>query len=227
MAFHTADYETYVVLGDPEASLLWGWKVWQRFLPAIDPLIQAARGKPAVRTTQYLPNQAGEVKFGRLGWKESDHQKWSHGSPTNKAASKSWSFLSFEMWAPTWTICQRENLAPDVFLAIANESLSGGYRQELLFNPIVVFAVVSKLVEQHPSEVSAVVLALQGLLSAKLAGYQRRPWGKAFGSAGFTNSIQDLVVSGLFRPGPRHKGEIGFHLFADKWKPISPESTAP
>jgi hypothetical protein len=225
MAFHTADYDTYVFLGNPKAAPLWLWKVWQRFLPAIDPLIQAARGKPAVRTTQYLPNQAGEVKFGRLAWKESDHQKWSHGSPTNKEASKSWSFLRLEVWVPAWTVCEREHLAPDVFLGIANESLGGGYRQELLFNPVVVFAVVSKLAQQQPSEVSAVVSALPQLVSAKFVGYQRRPWGRALGSVGFTNSIQDLAVSGLFKPGPRHKGEVSSHLFAEKWEPIYAEDT--
>src|SRR4051812_26041990 len=120
MAFHTADYDVYVVLGDPNTPPLWNWKVWQRFLPAIDPLIQAARGKPAVRSGQFLPNRAGEVKFGRLGWKESDHQKWTHGSPANQQASKSWSFLDLEVWAPPWTACEREDRSPDLFLSVLN-----------------------------------------------------------------------------------------------------------
>ena len=227
MGFHAADYDAYVVLGAPDAPPLWSWKVWQRCLPAIDPMIQAARGKPAIRSTQYLPNRAGVVKFGRLGWKVSDHQKWTHRSPTNNEASKSWTFLSLEVWAPAWTVCERENLAPDVFLSIADESLGGGYRQDLLFNPVVVFAVVSALAQRQPSEVSAVVSALRELSSAKLVGCQRRPWGQPFGSVGFTNSIQDLAVSGLFKPGQRQKGEFGFHLFADKWDPVSPEGIAP
>jgi hypothetical protein len=227
MAFHTADYDAYVVLGDPEASPLWQWKVWKRFFPAFDPLIQAARGKPAVRSTQYLPNQAGTVKFGRVGWKDADHQKWCHGSPTNKDASKSWSFLASEVWAPAWTMCERENLAPDVFLSITDESLGGDYRKDLLFNPVVVFAVLTELALRQPNEVRAAVTALRDLASAKLVGYNRRPWGKPAGSVGFTNAIQDLGVTGLFKPGPRHKGEIGFHLFADKWGAESPESSAP
>jgi hypothetical protein len=220
MAFHTADYDAYVVLGHPDAPPLWNWNVWQRFVPAIDPLIQGARGKPAVRSIQLLPGRAGEVKFGRLGWRGADHQKWSHGSPTNEEDSKSWSFLSLEVWAPGWTACEREGVAPDVFLSVVNESLGGGYRHELLFNPVVVFAVVSELARRRPSDVSTVVSALRELASAKLVGYKRRSWGKAFGSVGLTNSIQDLAVSGLFKPGPRHKGEVGFHLFADKWEPV-------
>src|SRR5215216_5131667 len=103
MAFHTAEYETYIVLGDPGAPALWNWDVWRRFLPAVDPLMQAARGTPAVRTTQYLPGNAGVVKFGRLGWKEPDHQKWAHGSPANREVSEEWNFLDVEVWAPGWT----------------------------------------------------------------------------------------------------------------------------
>jgi hypothetical protein len=201
--------------------------VWRRFLPAIDPLIQAARGKPAVRSDQYLPNQGGTVKFGRLGWKEADHQKWSHGSPANKGASKSWSFLHMEFWAPAWTVCERENLAPDVYLDLANEALGGGYRQKLRFNPVVIFAVVSELARRMPEEVSAVVSALRNLTSAKFVGYRRRPWGKTCGAGAFTDSIQDLAVSGLFKPGPRHQGKFGFHLLTGKWKPVPANSETP
>jgi hypothetical protein len=226
MAFHTADYDAYVALGDPNAPPLWSWRVWKGFPPIIDPLMKATRGKPALRSTQYLPNQSGLVKFGRLGWKEADHQKWSHGSPTNKEESKSWSFLSLEVWAPTWNTCERENRAPDVFLSIANESLGGGYRQELLFNPVVVFAVVSELAQREPSHVAPVISSIGKLASAKLVAYRRRPWGTAFGSVGFTNSIQDLAVSGLFKPGQRHNGTVGCHLLAEEWQPLSSEGAA-
>jgi hypothetical protein len=218
MAFHTADYDVYVALGDPEALPLWTWGVWQQFAPAIDPLIRAARGKPALRSVQYLPDQGGEVKFGRLGWKESDHQKWTHQSPMNKQQSKSWQFLNLEVWAPAWTVCERENRAPDVFLSISNETLGGGYRQELSFNPIVVFAIAAVLAKRELSLVPAILSTLSKLTSPKLTGYRRRPWGTAFGSVGFTNSIQDLASNGLFKPGPCHEGEVGFHLLAEKWR---------
>ncbi|MFO0975293.1 MAG: hypothetical protein U0996_02785 [Planctomycetaceae bacterium] len=220
MSFHTANYDVYVVLGDPGAAPLWKWKVWQRFLPAIDSLINAARGKAAVRSTQFQTKPAGDVKFGRLGWKEADHQKWCHGSPANEETSRSWRFLSTEVWAPAWTACEREDLAPDVFLSIANESYGGKVRKGLLFNSVVVLAVVSELAKRHRAELDVAVSALRELTRAKLIGYKRRPWGKSFGSDGFTNAIQDLAFSGLFKPGPRHEGEPGLHLFADKWKKV-------
>jgi hypothetical protein len=222
MAFHTAKYNTYVALGDPNASPLWSWKVWRQFVPAIDPLIQAARGKPAVRSTQCLPAQAGVVKFGRLGWKEADFHKWCHGSPTNKVASRSWSFLEVEVWAPAWTACEKDDLAPDLFLSVSNESLGGGYGEDLMFNPVVVVAVVSKLAARQPSEVLALVSALRTLIAARVVAFKGRPWGKAWGTDGFTDSIQDLAASGLFKPGPRHQGEPGIHLLSGRWEPVLP-----
>jgi hypothetical protein len=89
----------------------------------------------------------------------------------NKAASKSWGFLSLEVWAPAWTVCEREDRAPDVFLSVSNESLGGGNRQELRFNPVIVFAVVSELAQRHPSNAPAVVSSLRELVSAIVVGY--------------------------------------------------------
>jgi hypothetical protein len=226
MAFHTARYDVYAVLGDPDAQRLWNWTIWQRFASAIDPLIKAARGKPAIRSTQFLPNQIDDVKFGRLGWNEADHQKWTHGSPKTKKSSKSWDFRDVEIWAPAWNACEREDLAPDVFLSVANES-DGSDDETLLFNPVVVLAVVSELAQQKPAEVRAAVSALQKLTSAKLVGYKQRPWGKSTSSYGYSDSIQELSQLGLFKAGPRHKSKVGFHLFAGKWQPVGPGRTKP
>ncbi|HJZ56413.1 MAG TPA: hypothetical protein VKE74_15720 [Gemmataceae bacterium] len=224
MAFHTAVYDVYVALGDPQAPPLWSWEVWQQFVPAIDPLIQAARGKPAVRTFQYLYG-GGAVRFGRLGWTDADHRKWAHGSPANRRQSESWNLLGLEVWAPAWTACEREDRAPNVFLSLSNQAFGGGHGRELAFNPVCVLAVVSELGRRVPSLVSAGVSALRSLLSPKLLAHQRRRWGKTFGSDGFTDSIQDLVAGGLFKPGSPHTGEVGVGLLAGKWEPRPPQDT--
>ena len=130
---------------------------------------------------------------------------------------KLWSFLNLEVWAPAWTVCERENRSPDVFLTIVNESLTGN--TQLLFNPIVLLAVSSDVARQNASLVHTAVSSLKDLIAPKLLGRRKRPWGLPWCSGAFTNSIQDLAVSGLFMPGPRHKGTIGFHLFAEEWQP--------
>src|SRR5207249_2122236 len=133
------------------------------------------------------------------------------------------SFMNVEVWAPAWTQCEREDRAPDIFLSFLNESLGGGYRRELLFNPVIVFAVEAEISRRESSGVANVVSTLQQLARPKLAGYQRRPWGRTAGS-GFTDSIQDLTVTGLFKPGPRHTVQVGPHLLAESWEPIGSES---
>jgi hypothetical protein len=218
MAFHTALYDSYVFLGDPEAAPLWHWELWQVFAPVVDPLLGSTRGKVAIRSTQCRPGGKETVKFGRLGWKETDHQKWTHGSPTPPRNAEACLFLDVELWAPTWTQCEREGRAPDVFLSISNES-ELGRSDHLLFNPVVVFAVTSELADREQALIAPVLGALRTLTSAKLVVQSRRPWGKQVGSVGYTNAINDLHVTGLFKPGPRHKqGAVTLDLFADAWE---------
>ena len=168
-----------------------------------------------MRSTQYLPNRAGTVKFGKINWKESDQQKWTHLSPANGETSANWNFLSAELWAPAWTQCEREKSAPDVFLSISSKAHFG---KAALFEPVVVMAAVSDFAQRESASVTRVIQKLAELLNAKLVARQRRPWGRtALGGLGFKNSIQDLHVSGLFKPGRRQEQPLGLDLLADSW----------
>jgi hypothetical protein len=225
MAFQSAEYDVYFLLGDPNAEPLWNWPVWHRLLPSLDPIIHRARGMPAVRSTQFPPNRAGTVKFGRIGWKEADHQKWTHGPTTNPIDSKSWGFLSAQVWAPAWTQCERDKLAPDVFLSITNESLGAGCRKELSFNPVVILAVVSQLAQREVLQLAKLLSSRSSLTESKLSGCRRRPWAHSLGAAGSRNSIQDLGIAGLFKPGRRHIGKVDSELLVDQWEPINAAAT--
>jgi len=222
MAYHTADYDVYVFLGDPASQPLWHWNAWQKLLPELDSLIGEARGKTGVRSTQNLPNRGGTVKFGRIGWNERDQQKWTHGSPINLAVSATWNFLSAEVWAPIWTQCKSQ--PPDVFLSIFSESALAATPS---FNPVVLLAVVSTVAERDPKRVGDVVGRLTEVLSPRLSVFQRRPWGRAFGKIGFSNSIQDLHVCGLFKPGRVHERPVDLQLFADEWQSLPSLQTTP
>jgi len=218
--FHTGKYDTYFVLGDPDAEPLWNRRVWSSAVVALDPIIRSARGRASVRSVQYLPDQKGTVKFGRIGWNAKGHQKWAHGSPVNYQESALWDFLSVEVWAPGWNICGREDRAPDVFLDITDGSGGLGYNQSLSVNPVVVFAVTVDLSTRLLNEIQHAVKELLRLTNAKLAGWKRRQWGSSVGSGIFTNSIQDLRFSGLFKPVLTHKHKIDFDIIAGAWNPI-------
>jgi hypothetical protein len=215
MAFHKADYDLYVFLGDPASEPLWHWNKWHQLIPQIDALLRVARGPASIRSTQYLPNRTGTIKFGKIVWKEKDQQKWTHLSPSNLEASPRWNFLSAELWAPAWMQCEREGLAPDVFLSISSQ---GYFGKATSFEPVVVLAVVTELARRDAVLIAGAVEKLRELLNAKLVGHQRRPWGRtALGGLGFENSIQDLHVTGLFKPGKSQERPLGLDLFSGTW----------
>ena len=223
-AFHSSEYETYCLLGDPDATPIWEWPKWSTIGAHLESLVESARGTAAVRSNQYTPE--GEVvRFGRTALNTSGHQKWAHGSPTNRRESKYWKFLSTEVWAPSWTACERENRAPDVYFCITNEALSGGFNRRLAFNPVLILATSVDLAPQGSSEVRACVAALQRASKAKLCAYKRRVWGVSSGS-GFTDSIQDLAASRLFSAEDRHAIEPTISTLAGDWAQCEPGRTS-
>ena len=74
MAFHDREYELYVVLGGPNAVPPWVNSTWNQVSSAIDPLMQAARDRPAVRSMQLGPKPGSanqrSISFGRIGWND-------------------------------------------------------------------------------------------------------------------------------------------------------------
>ena len=218
MAFHTGEFHLYVLLGDPASEPLWHWKKWQQLTPDLDAFFHVARGPASIHSTQFLPNFGGTVKFGKIAWKEKDQQKWTHGSPSNLDSSPNWNFVSAELWVPARAQCEREASAPDIFMSIASESAVGTAAS---FQPVVLLAVVSELARCQNALVAIVIDRLWELMNPKLVAHQRRPWGRsALGGAGFTNSIQDLHVSGLFKPGRRQERAVGLDLLAGEWEPV-------
>jgi hypothetical protein len=214
-------YDTFFLLGDPDAEPLWNWRVWSRAAEALDPIIKSARGRASVRSIQYLPDKKRTaVKFGRIGWNKKGHQKWAHGSPANHQESALWRFSGIEVWAPTWNVCEREDLAPDVFLEVSNHGLYPGNHEPLSFNPVVVFAVTASLSTRIPSKVQHAVTELLRLTNARLAGSKRRPWGLSRWPGIYENCIQDLCSSQLFKSALPNERKFGFNIIEGKWKPI-------
>jgi hypothetical protein len=216
MAFHDRDFDAYVVLGSPDRPDPWTWPSWPVIAGAVTPLVAAARGKAAVRTTQFERDGRTPVRFGRIGWNGAGHEKWVHGSPTNVGPSAGWQFLSAELWAPSWSQCGRDGRAPDVFLGIRNERMLFARDGGLQFNPTLVLAIAADLGSDVQERALQAIRTLSGHLAAVLTVRQRRPWGKALsGGEAFTDAIQDLPHVGLFRIGDHHRRPVDTTTFAD------------
>jgi hypothetical protein len=85
MAFYDRVFEVYAVLGNPAASPPpWVASKWARMSDALDPLMKAARGRPAVRVYQTSPGPGSpnkrDILFGRIGWNARGAGKWTHST---------------------------------------------------------------------------------------------------------------------------------------------------
>jgi hypothetical protein len=215
MSFQDRGYELHLVLGDPAAPALWQWEVRQSIVPHLDPVFRDARGPTGV-TSQQQDAPKHWLKFGRLGWNEKSHQRWTHGSPITAERSLVRRFFLKEACAPTRGACARDRKPPDVFLFSRNEGFWD--EQGLSFNPTVLLAVAANLVLPIRKAADAAAEAIAGRTSARLRAFRNRPWGYPFGSQMMVDCVWDIVTTGLFKPGPVHRRRPSLDSLNETWQ---------
>jgi hypothetical protein len=217
MAFHDREFDTYVALGSPDRPDLWSWPTWSVLAEVLAPLADARRGTAAVRTTQFEQDRKRQVRFGRIGWNRAGHEKWVHRSPKNGSVSGEWHFLDAEIWAPAWSRCERDGQAPDLFVGIRNERFWPQAGERLQFNQVLLLAAATDIGEAFVQHAQRAVDAVSAEIGAVLCVHQRRTWAKALAGGGFTDSIQDLLSTGLFRVGSPHSRPVDPTTFVETW----------
>ena len=214
MAFFSRDYEVFLLLAAPDAPPLWDAAQWMPFAASLDGLMAQARGKAGVRSHQYNP-KGKPIAFGRLGWDDKSHAKWTHTAATTQAR-----FMSLEAWAPTWTVCEKDGLAPDVFVALANEALLGLAGKPLQFSLRLVCAIATDMGVEAAATLQATLAQLAAQQDAVVFARTQRQWGSASPYGGFTDAIQDMLISGLFQPDDPHARPIDAATFREPWTRI-------
>jgi hypothetical protein len=160
------------------------------------------------------------IAFGRITNDEKGAAKWTHEKDGWLQTGAQAHFLGSEVWAPSWSACVRNDLAPDVFLSIGNE-LTGPppyYDPSgLRFSSHCVFAVASDLGDGVRLNARRAAITISQLLKSPLAVTDVRPWGRSRGESGFTDAINDLGIVGLFRHGPRHEKSPSIEILQGNW----------
>ena len=210
MAFFSRDYEVFLLLAAPDAPPLWEAAQWLPFAASLDGVVAQARGKASVRSHQYNP-KGKPIPFGRLGWDAKSHAKWTHTPATTEAR-----FMSLEAWAPTWTICEKDDQAPDLFLAMANESLLGLAGKTLQFSQRLVCAIATDMGPEATASLRLSLAQLAAQQNAVIFAHTQRQWGRA-AYGGFTGAIQDMLIGGLFQPDDPHARPIDAATFREPW----------
>lgn len=214
MAFFSREYEVFLLLAAPASPGLWQQEQWTPFADAVNGIVAQARGKGAVRSLQYNP--AGKlIAFGRMGWDARGHAKWTHTPATTDAR-----FMSLEAWAPAWTICEKDDLAPDLFISLFNEDYLNHAGKPLLFGQRLVCAVATDLGQEAAATLRAALAQLAARQAAPVFTHARRPWGKAM-LGGFSSAIQDLALTDLFKPGDVHARPLDAATFRGNWEMLA------
>jgi hypothetical protein len=216
VSFFEKEYVVYIVLSGPRTAKPWSWSLWKEIQKLLEPFASVSRGKAAIRSTQVSGNKGNKVSFGKLGWDEKSHAKWTHGSPETEAKSEDWRFLNVEAWAPSWTVCEKENSAPDFYLSVNNEH-PYGESDKSQFGAIVVVALAMSEGSERLVQLKAAVTEIAAKLNSPFAVHKRRDWGTPTGNGGFTNALNDLGIIGLFKVGPRHQRPLDVSTFAEQW----------
>ena len=215
MAFFSREYEVFLLLAAPASPGLWLQEQWTPFADAVNRIVAQARGKGAVRSLQYNP--AGKlIAFGRMGWDARGHAKWTHTPATTDAR-----FMSLEAWAPAWTTCEKDDLAPDLFISLFNEDYLNHAGKLLLFGQRLVCAVATDLGQEAAATLRAALAQLAAKQQAPVFAHARRPWGKAM-LGGFSSAIQDLALTDLFKPGEVHARPLDAATFRGSWEMLAP-----
>jgi len=209
-----------VILGNPARPAIWRWDGWKEVAPLLDGCIGSARGRAIVRSTQFEATGKKSISFGKIGWNDEGHQKWTHGSPMTAGAPETWRFLDMEVWAPGRRESERDGQPPDLLFTFRNEAF--WHRAEgPKFNPTILLASGSDCGLGLREQAKQAVVALAARLNAVLAAHQQRPWAKRFGEHLFTDSIGDMLTTGLFKVGDPHKRAVDLGTLTEEWSDLS------
>ncbi len=222
MAFHERDYDVYAVLVGMEAPRPWLATCWRRISEVTSSVFAASRSSPAVRSTQLggLAPRMRSISFGRIAHDEKGAGKWTHEEDGRLLSGAEAYFLSCEVWAPSWNACVRDGKAPDVYICITNEDLSppaSGSAETLQFSSKCIFAIACDLGERVRHNGRQAAESLSTLLMSPLSAVSVRPWGNTTDGRAFTNAINDISVTGLFRPGRSHEALPTLSMLKGDW----------
>lgn len=207
--FDHRKYHVLFALGRPIGAPLHIRASWERLLPVLNPIVQLARrGPEGVRSTQFV-NAASDttVPFGQLRWNQKSHASWTHSTATDGRV-----FIGTELWAPIWTKCAKEDLAPDVYVELTD--ISTIKRQAL---QVAICDDVADVAAAEALLLSA-ARACAALLDRPVLARTDRYWGRTV-RTDFRGAIQDYwgQVAHALRDGA-NDATVG--SLPGRWQPV-------
>jgi hypothetical protein len=143
MGFDDRNYHFYLIFGENKIwKEPWLENEWfNNFEPLFDKIIEISSYKKdtGLRVLEMAKENETdkyykEYKMGKLNWDQKSHEQWTLKTEDKRC------FMHFESWTPRWTICDKINKAPDIYLSFHNEK-SLGNNSPLQFDILASIAI--------------------------------------------------------------------------------------
>lgn len=220
-------YDFYLIFGsDDESKSPWIKTNWKsNFEPYFDLLIKHNEfiKDTGIRVTKYKPEKRiskkenkefiyySDIKLGRLKWDEKSHEKW---TITNNTENH---FLDFELWSPMWTICEKRDFPPEIYISISNQR-DFENKRDITFGYFIVVAVAKSL----KFDSKTILKKLSERINSKATILKTRRWGKPekAGNWTFVNGIQDTFSTKIYKDKDLHSVDFDELEFEPTWEII-------
>jgi len=220
-------YDFYLIFGqtDPNKSP-WIKNNWKSdFEPFFELLIKQTENfkETGLRVVKYKPEKRiskkdnkefiyhTDIKLGRLKWDEKSHEKWTINNNLENY------FLNFELWTPIWTICDKKQKSPDIYITISNER-DFENKRDIKFGYFIVVSIAKSL----KFDSKPILRELSEKINSKVTILKTRRWDKPenAGNWTFVNWIQDTFTNGIYKEKNLHSFDFDKLEFEPIWEVI-------
>jgi len=223
-------YDFYLIFGQTDENKSpWIADNWNKdFQPYFDLLIKqtAYLKETGIKVTKYQPEKRiskkdskefiyhSEIKLGRLKWDEKSHDKWTIPNNTD------YYFQGFELWSPIWTVCEKRQTPPDIYITISNQQDFKNQR-DIQFGYFIVVSIAKNLnLNSKP-----ILRELSERINSKATILKTRRWDQPekVGNWTFVNWIQDTYSGGIYKEQSLHSFNFSELEFEPIWEVVYKE----
>ena len=220
-------YDFYLIFGQTDENKSpWIENNWKSdFQPYFDLLINQTENlkETGIKAIKYKPEKRiskkdnkefifhSDIKLGRLKWDEKSHNKW-----TIPKGQKDY-FLNFELWKPIWTICDKRQTPPDIYITISNER-DFENKRNIKFGYFIVVSIAKNLkLDSKP-----ILRELSEKINSKATILKTRRWNQPEkkGNWTFVNWIQDTFSNGIYKENNLHSFNFDELEFEPVWEVV-------
>jgi hypothetical protein len=202
------EYDFYLIFGQKDLNKSpWIENNWKSdFEPFVDLLIKQSGNfkETELRVVK-------ETKLLKLKWEENIYEKWTIDNNLEDY------FLNFELWTPSWIICERKQVSPDIFISIANQR-NFEKKREIKFGYFIVVSIAKSLkVDSKP-----ILREFSEKINSKATILKTRVWNKSEKSGNWTfgDSIQDTFSNNIYKGKNLHSFDFEQLIFEPIWEVI-------